>query len=421
MLSMIRNLHLSVCWVGAALSSLDEPFVTQCLKPYGHMFDHIKVHVVVSEESMPAAGFAKAAAACKSLDLTVSSSDVDSVDISGLQNVADSLVKLKLVSKALECSVAGVTTLSSLTRLRSLESNCRMREDACVPLAALTSLESLNIFINAHGGPAPVSALTGLSYLQLSTQEHAYFQLSSLHPLSELQQLEGLHLSGCCISVTSLHGLAGLSKLTDLSFKGRNAGLASLDGLNPNLTRLELHHMQALDTLDGLSALVSLRELSLSSVFSSPSLSALLGLSSLQCLRFGLHGLTSLEGTLPGSLRTLTLDCCPSLQGLSGIQELSSLQSLIVIACQKVTSLQPVAEVAGGLTRLSLNYCHHIHDEVLELPNLHPSAKLLIQRCGPILRQLVVAGSAEVPVADGWPDGSLKWERQWDGMGFLNR
>jgi hypothetical protein len=118
----------------------------------------------------------------------------------------------------------------------------------------------------------------------------------------------------------------------------------------------------------------------------------------LQPLR-GLSSLKTLElcGSLPSlkrlnnmSLRSLTLRCCSSLTHLSSFEHLSALQSLHVMHCDDVTSLQPLSRLGKGLQKLEVSCCRGVQEEVLELPRVLPTADVVVQDSN--VREVVLAG-----------------------------
>ena len=248
------------------------------------------------------------------------------------------------------------------------------------------------MWIAASGDPSPLSALTGLSSLDL----HSYgeeqgvlfsFTFSSLQSLSTLQQLEELVINGEACSATSLHGLAELSRLETLRLGAPI--LKSLEGLRAGLTSLTLISAE-LVSLAGIEHLQGLQQLTVR--FSGvTSLCPLAALGRLEALWIGgtFTSLAGLEGNLCTCVHRLTLESCQQLRQLSGIEGLTALQQLKVIDCG-VTSLRPVGQQVGGLNFLKVRYCDSVQEELLELPHIQPTAEVRIE--GSTVKEVVLAG-----------------------------
>ena len=173
--------------------------------------------------------------------------------------------------------------LTNLTSLIMKDYSSSPKQIPWSSLAALTGLRHLNCCFReaGHGDPSPLSALTGLTSLRLASMgSRNPFTVSSLQPLSTLQQLEVLKLEHDTCTATSLQGLAGLSRLREVSLaSGRN--LVSLVGLGTGVTSLQLHQASSFQCLAGIEAAASLQSLHLGSC----RVSCLLPLSSLSSLR----------------------------------------------------------------------------------------------------------------------------------------
>ena len=160
------------------------------------------------------------------LDLISTGCYEDIVKLSSLHPVADPLVQLSLRNSKYHFSVTKLESVSSLSLLSQLTSlslavDCGA-EEPWNHLVGLTNLKHLSLQGAASGDPSLVSALTGLSSLKLHSYGPEHNGLltpctfSSLQPLSTLQQLKKLDLSGEACTAVSLHGLAELSRLTTL-------------------------------------------------------------------------------------------------------------------------------------------------------------------------------------------------------------
>ena len=269
--------------------------------------------------------------------------------------------------------------------------------DPFAALAALQSLQDLNLGVAASADPSPLSALTGLSSLRISSMDSESlngadpFSFSSLQPLSALLRLEVLELEAFCCTATSLKGLAGLSRLQKLAMCSAYE-LESVSGMSTALTTLHLETLTNLKSLSGVFDLVLLQRLVLIKC-GVASLHGLEGLSSLVELTVESCPITSLEG-LEGTLSTcglqsLTSNSCESLCQLSGIEKLHALQVLEVRKCG-VTSLRPLAGLGEGLEKLCVEDCSRVEEKVLELPHVQRTADVCIMNSN--VQEVVLAG-----------------------------
>ena len=398
----IPGLHLTLrC--DHVVSTPDDPFITKVLKPHGHLIEHLVSIIHSDPGGLKLQDFCEAAAPYRFLDLTGRSSSEQPLEMGALNPVARSLVRLNMKSthffirRKLE-SVSSLSLLSQLTSL-SLDDFHFASEEPWVHLAALTNLKQLSLGIAASGDPSPLSALTGLSSLELRSYKQAAMEgvldgllrpctFSSLQPLSTLQHLVELELKNKACSATSLHGLAELSSLKAVSLDAPM--LRSLAGVNTGLTSLAIHGAALLGSLARIEHLQGLECLHMlgSGV---TSLQPLAALPQLGDLRMGgsFTSLAGLEGNLCTSLHTLTLQGCLLLRELSGIEGLTALQYL-EIKMSRVTSLQPIGQLVGGLEQLHLWYCDKVEQEVLELPHIQPTAVISI--IGSTIKEVLLAG-----------------------------
>jgi Leucine-rich repeat (LRR) protein len=290
-------------------------------------------------------------------------------------------------------------SLSQLTSLHLVNEDLRS-EEPWGSIAKLTSLQELYLSVSATGDPSPLSALTGLSHLslhslgRLAADGPAPFSFGSLQPLSTLQQLEVLNLGLHACAATSLQGLAGLSNLKELGIElGRARGmLRSLDGISPGVTKLMISYAPDLVNLAGIEGCESMEMLSLHYCGVS-SLQSLRGLSCMKDLRMVGCCVSSLGSLHSMSMQSLTFFNCSSLTELSGVEHLSSLQSLVVEGCG-VTSLQPLSQLRECLQELKVYGCKQVQEEVLDLPYVQPTADVVVQ--GSNVRKVVVAGGGGV-------------------------
>ena len=398
------------------LPSPDGPFMTNVLRPRGHLIDQLIIRI--NGDGLKLQEFCEAAAPCRSLDLAVGGSSEEPLNMAALHPVARSLVRLNLerttssIQREFE-SVSSLSLLSHLTSL-SLDGFDFRAEEPWIHLVGLTDLKQLSLGVAASGDPSSLSALTGLSSLALSSCEqevqgglvHGGFHLgglvhggpctfSSLQPLSTLQQLVELELVyNACNALTSLHGLAELSRLQSLILTAPM--LKSLQGVSTGLTCLTIHSARQLVSLAGIEHLQGLRDLSLTHSGVS-SLHPLAALGNLASLSIGgtFASLAGLEGNLCTSLHRLTLQFCKQLRDLSGIEGLVAVQQLDIAACE-VTSLQPIGRLVGGLKKLHVRYCDEVRQVVLELPHMQPSADVSIEFS--TVKEVVMAGGVRKTV-----------------------
>ena len=371
LLSAVPSLSLTVEMPSVA--QLSRPSIERWLVEHGHLIEQLKETIRPDTPAWAFADLLKAAAACKSLNLT---SD------SGMWRENPGRVPHDIKG------FAGLSGLTQLTALRLYDFD--MYEDPWVTLAALTNLRELDCTLFSNDDPSPLTALTKLTCLELCSRsplknrERGYFEgfsFSSLQPLSALQQLQKLVLRGKAFSGTSLQGLASLPQLREYEQGGGD--LRSLEGLGPGITRLDLSRVPV-SSLHGLEVVTALQRLALHDV-TAPTLRPLANLSALtdlmitdHCSGFGTPTMDLQElAAFCSSLRDLYLCDCANLQSLSGVEQLCNLKDIYLDYC-KVTSLHPLAQVTG-LTRLTVYDCECLAEHHLELPQLDEEA-LDVQR-----------------------------------------
>jgi Leucine-rich repeat (LRR) protein len=398
-LSSIPNVQLRVHWVGI-VADLDHPCIAQWLEQHGQLISHLTVELLVSESRLKLKDFSKAAAPCKSLDLTITYDCNEEVDLAALTAVAGSLRRLTCQPEHSvgSSSLKGTSILNSMSRLTALHlsSDDLGNEEPWALLANLRGLQRLYLTVGACGDPSPLSALTGLTYLNLRSfpledDDQAPFSFTSLQPLSTLQQLEVLHLGLHACAATSLQGLAGLSNLKQLGLEFRpRAGsmLRSLEGISSGVIDLSIRNAPNFGDMAGIEACSSVTKLSLHYC---GALQPLRGLTSLKHLVLLGCSLTSLESldltTVP--LQSLALSNCSSLTSLAGVEHLSALKSLQLLQCG-VTSLQPLSQLGKGLRKLSVGSCMRVQEEVLELPHVQSTADVVMLFSN--VREVVLGG-----------------------------
>jgi hypothetical protein len=208
-----------------------------------------------------------------------------------------------------------------------------------------------------------------------------------------LQQLEELRLEGhACAAATSLQGLAGLSKLELLTIKSfgfEKCGLRVLQGISPAVTAMCIEGAPDLVSLAGMESCTGMIDLSFY-VCGVCSLQPLRGLTSLHALAVYRCSLTSLKGLHSMSLQALLVNDCSFLSQLSGVEHLSALKCLVLEHCGCVTSLQPLSQLGEGLEELVVKECRAVQEEVLELPNVQPTAHVVVEYSN--VREVVLAG-----------------------------
>jgi Leucine-rich repeat (LRR) protein len=401
-LSDIPGVQLEVMW-DETLINLDHPYVDQWLKQHGRLISHLTMEIYVSNDRLKLREFSNAAAHCRSIDLDIRHSSYQVVDLADLDPVAGSLRDLIFQSWNPELgSLIGTSALISMSHLTGLQicGEDLGSEEPWGLLAKLTGLQQLVFKGRAIGDPSPLSALTGLSHLYLQADAQGPFSFSSLQPLSTLRQLQALRLGRCFSAATPLQGLAELSNLKLLVLKcyeGQGGMLRSLDGISSGVTNLFISSASGLVSLAGIEGCKSMEDLSLRYCGVS-SLQPLRGLSSLKQLGVVNCNLTSLEGLNSISLQYLTLSYCPSLTHLSGTEHLSALKKLHVMGCGSVTSLQPLSQLGVGLQVLKVFWCNEVQEEVLELPNVQPTADVAVHESN--VREVVLAGGVR---RAAWP------------------
>jgi Leucine-rich repeat (LRR) protein len=381
----IPGVQLRVAWVGS-IEYIFLPSIAQWMSQHGHLISNLTVEVDISNDWQMLREFAEAAAACRSIDVTVMHDWEDEVDLSDLDPLASSLQSLRC-----DCwgTIVGTSALSSMSQLTalSLDHDHFTHEEPWQFLASLTSLQQLCLSVCTSGDPSPLSALTRLSSLDLRSypergadDNQTPYSFSSLQPLSTLHQLEELQLWGNACGATSLQGLAGLSNIKFLNLNYRNCGycmLKSIEGISPAVVHVSIVFAQTLVSLDGIEACMSLEDLRLYGCGVS-SLQPLKGLSSMKWLQVSDCKVSSLEGMCSKSLQSLTLRGFTSLDPWCGVEHLSALRSLCMSDC-RVTSLQPLCELGQGLQDLLVYGCSGVQEEVLELPHVQPTAHVLVK------------------------------------------
>jgi Leucine-rich repeat (LRR) protein len=378
--------------------------MTLWLVPHIHLIDHLKVDIRIFDHGdLALRELCEAAAPCRSLALSVT--HIPALDLAHLAAVAHSLHELDVTADQFP-HVRGFSTISGLSQLTCLSmSHASLPDqDPWAVLAEMTNLKNLSLAVYAYGDPSALSALIGLTSLQLTTRPGQqdwngvpFYSLSSLQPLSRLQQLEVLHLEGCCRNVTSLHDLAGLSKLSKLDLIHMTA-LESLQGVSTAVTELRIAKAKGLGSLVELSPLVLLEKLALHHcgiTSLAPLASGLSKLKSLDILNCPVTSMAGLHGpTLGTCLQSLSLMFCNDLRDLSGIEELQALLEVDISLCGGISSLQPIGKLGNRLQKLWVKGCDTAGDEVLQLPHVQPTADVWLKNMN--VREVVLAGGSVV-------------------------
>jgi hypothetical protein len=266
-LSGIPGVQLKVTWVGS-IADQDHPCIAQWLKQHAQHISHLTVEVLVSDGRLKLSNFSEAAAPCGSIKLTIGHFPGYVVDLAHLNPLGGSLQSLVCETHfgwqgTLRCASA-----LNISQLTALHFHCEDIQPGELWgwLPKLTSLQQLRLGLGVTGDPSPLSALTALTYLSLNSILRGFidgpapFSLSSLQPLSTLQQLEVLQLLGHACAATSLQGLAGLSKLRVLGI-GSLAGvgrLRCLEGISPGVIGFFMGGAPHLTTLAGIESCISM-------------------------------------------------------------------------------------------------------------------------------------------------------------------
>ncbi len=232
--------------------------------------------------------------------------------------------------------VADLSPLAALTSLQSLDLRHTQVADL-TPLASLASLQSLALFGTQVADLTPLASLTSLQELNLTCT-----RVADLTPLAALISLQSLDLLGT--RVVDLTPLASLTSLQSLDLRGAQvADLSPLASLT-SLRSLVLASSQVAD-LTPLAALTSLQSLDLASS-QVADLTPLAALTSLQDL--------NLTGTRVADLSPLAALTSLQSLGLSDTQvadllPLASLTSLEVLDLKgtQVTDLSPLDALQG--------------------------------------------------------------------------
>ena len=168
-----------------------QPRACEWLKQHSHLLATVSADIMVDSKQLTLQSFSDALASCNSLDLAVSHPSLTSVDISSLLAVKSCLVNLGMLDDMLvnHSKMIGVTTFACLTKLTALTFDCYTltSEEPWPALAALSSLKYLRLVVAAHGDPSPLSALTGLTSLYISSAR-SWDEGDDAPPL-QLQQL----------------------------------------------------------------------------------------------------------------------------------------------------------------------------------------------------------------------------------------
>jgi hypothetical protein len=390
-LSGLPSVQLDLDWERCSGCRDEFNGLAQWLRQHGQNINHLTLQVSVCDRFLPLREVVEAAAPCKSIKLYVQYGDVP-MDLAELAPLAGSLEWMQCVDEGYGSDyLIGLNSLSSLQQLTylCLDSQDFTHEQPWDHLAKLTSLKQLSAEVYATGDPSPLSALTGLSSLHRSRRnpddsDADPFSFSSLQPLSMLRQLQTLQLGSGACTATSLQGLAGLRKLRKLEISGN---LRSLEGISSGVTQLLLKDASD-GSLAGIERGISLREVALHQCGVS-SLQPLTGLRRLLILDVLECPLVSLESLCGVQLRELSLRRCTSLALLSGIEKLTGLLWLYLDDCD-VTNLQPLSQLGSRIEEIHVRWCKKVHEVVLELPHLQPTAKVSMYESS--VRKVVLAG-----------------------------
>ena len=264
-----------------------------------------------------------------------------------------------------------LSPLAGLTQLKSLELRGNNLSDLS-PLSGLTELEELRLGGSGTGldNPgitdlSPLAGLTKLQYLTLPRQA----SIRDLSPLAGLTNLKSFTLDGVASenTGTQITDLSALSNLTQLEilhlFNCGASDLSPLAGLT-NLTELRLLGQLAFTDLTPLSGMTELRLLELTAQGSVPlrldrnCLSVLKDLTQLESIRIYADSTISLRG-LEHMTELTTLFLSQHNDGFScvdieALTNLSNLSDLTLWIDSQTSDLSPLA----GLTNLRYLYLY---------------------------------------------------------------
>lgn len=264
--------------------------------------------------------------------------------------------------------------LRGLTKLRKLLlPGCEAADLG--PLAGMAELVALSLEL---GPVVPdlelIGRMTHLADLQLRLVHNR--RVEDLSPLGRLTGIRRLSLS--LWPETNVRDLSPLARLTRLEnlflFLRGNSKVRDLSPLR-SLTRLRSLHVcgpmrSQLAFLSELGELRTLELRSLDEASAIPPLPKLQGLTSLsiqRCPRLSdLRGIGDLR-----NLRTLRIEHCPAVANLAPLASLNALEELYLTGCPRVTDLSPLGALAE-LTRLDVS----AFEQLSVLPSFPPNAKL---------------------------------------------
>ena len=370
----------------------EHPFVTLWLMEHSHLIGVLTGFLFWAPsrpDLLSLEDFCSVAGQCSLIKLRLRHGDrILPLNLSSLTSLSNSLVELtvnaEVFSRQPPCRLEAVSALRSLSRLTGLgliSYDLRDEGQWMEDVAALSNLRALSLLVAAADDAPPVTeTFTALTKLELGNYGDCHYGVSSLQPLSALQQLEvlGVRYDACGsrVGLRSLEGLTALRALRELNLR-RADFCVSLEGVAAPA---------AVPMDDGAVTAVS------SSGSSGTGLTAgavvpLEKLCVVGCPLTSLRPLTSLSSTL----KNLSVTHCSRLSSLAGLEHLTALEDLEVESCHELTSLRPLENLRGCVRKLTVKDCDRVRGGRLVLPYVKRTAKVSID----------AGGVASVALADG--------------------
>ncbi|CAL1366241.1 unnamed protein product [Linum trigynum] len=249
--------------------------------------------------------------------------------------------------------------------------------------AAQASLTSLKVFGCSYLNELPsLENLCNLTQLEVSRVE-----VADIRGLGELRALENMVISDCS-NLNSLNGLENLLLLKTLILSFVNLErLPSLANLS-KLKDLEVSRCRNLVEIQGMDGLGE--SLSRLTIEKCPRLENMDGLQLLGALEeltfsnqlFGQEPSLDLTGLV--NLKRLNIEWCPELTEVKGLEGLVSLELLLVERCPSIRQLPGLSELSN-LKELSLCFCESLID-LAGINRLESLQKLSLDKCPSITR-----------------------------------
>jgi Leucine-rich repeat (LRR) protein len=289
---------------------------------------------------------------------------------------------LQVLTKLSSVSIVGCSNVDSLEPIR------RLKSLQYVQLAGPMTVSNLNPLGNLPELRQVI--LQGLALTQLGWRAGRALQLISLTDLPGLTSLDGLErarnlvtvLATECDRLSDISALRGSKQLQVVSIAGApKLSDAAVLGSKSSLIRLNLSGTDIAE-FGFLTALESLRQLSLRNAVNLRTLSVLPKSPDLYRIDLSLSAIETLAGLerAPG-LRDLMLNGCTELRDLAGLRRNKRLRALYLLGATGITSLAPLRPL-NGLQHLDLEGCTGIED-LSPLFGLRGLATVDIRGCRP--------------------------------------